>query len=296
MKILITGGNGQLGKELRGKIPSALFLTRDVVDLTKENEVQQIFKLHKPDVVIHTAALAGNMVDQIKKPAEYLSDNVKMNTFIVDNSLNYGVKKLIAITSTGVYPNMEKYPITEKNLHDGPPTSGFFSYSIAKRTMAVHVDSIKKQYGFDYCHLAVGNMYGIYDNFGKSSHFIASMMKKIYQAKLENKDHITLYGTGKPLRQFINASDVALVIKKMIEKNIYKNFNLTDDKNISVEGMAKIILKSLSCENMYIKYDKNKPDGQYRKDVSIEKFRQYFPDFCFKNIKLGIKEMYERNF
>ena len=296
MNVLITGGSGQLGKELSKLFPSASFTTREDTDLTKEDEVSKLFNSESPDVVIHTAALVGNMVDQITKPTEYFSDNVKMNTLVVDKSLKSGVKKLIAITSTGIYPNIDIYPIKEDQLHDGPPTFGFFSYSIAKRAMAVHIDAIKKQYGLDYCHLAVGNMYGAHDRLDENSHFVATMMKEIAKARITEKESITLYGTGKPLRQFINASDVALVIKTMIDEDIYESFNLTDDKNISVEEMAKLILKALDCHDIRIKYDASKPDGQYRKDVSIEKFRSLFPNFTFRDVEEGIKEMYNHNF
>ena len=296
MKTLITGGNGQLGKELRKVLPTADYSTRKQADLTKENHVQRIYQYYKPDVVIHAAALVGDMSDQINKPTEYLSDNVKMNTLMVDEALKRGIKKRIAISSTGIYPNVRTYPISEDQLHDGAPTRGFFSYSIAKRTMAVHIEAIRKQYGLDYCHLAVGNMYGSCDRFDKNSHFIATMMKEIHQARTTGQNHITLYGTGKPLRQFINASDVALVIKQMIDRNIYESFNLTDDKNISVGEMAELILDVLGFNDILIQYDPDKPDGQYRKDVSIKKFRKVFPDFEFRNVREGIKEMYRRNF
>ena len=121
-------------------------------------------------------------------------------------------------------------------------------------------------------------------------------MKEVAQARATEKEDITLYGTGKPLRQFINASDVALVIKEMVDHNIYESFNLTDDRNISVEEMAKLILKALGCHGMRIKYDASKPDGQFRKDVSIEIFRSFFPDFTFRDVEEGIKEMYKENF
>jgi|TARA_Y100000004_G_C8955040_1_gene430385 GDP-L-fucose synthase len=296
MKTLITGGNGQLGRELRNILPTAEYTTRQDCDLTDQNEVREMYRYHSPDIVVHTAALVGNMPHQISNPTEYLSDNVKMNTLVVDEALKFGIKRFIAITSTGIYPNVDTYPIKEEQLHDGPPTFGFFSYSIAKRTMAVHIDAIKKQYGLDYCHLAVGNMYGIHDRFDENSHFIATMMKEIAQARATDQEDITLYGTGKPLRQFINASDVALVIKQMIDDNIYESFNLTDDRNISVEEMAKLILKALGCHDVRIKYDASKPDGQYRKDVSIEKFQSFFPEFQFKDVEKGIREMYKHNF
>ena len=178
-------------------------------------------------------------------------------------------------------------------LHAGPPTSTNFSYGIAKRGMAVHIDAINKQYNKQYCYITPCNLYGVYDKFDERSHFVAALIKKIYDAKKVNNKKINLYGTGTPLRQFMNARDFAQIIKRMIDEDITESFNVASEDNLSIDAIARIALKACDCEHISLEYDTSKPDGQYRKDVSTERLKSIFPDIKFTNLSKGIKEVFE---
>jgi GDP-L-fucose synthase len=249
---------------------------------------------HKPTHVIHLAAKVGGIIDNINKPAEYFDDNVLMNTLLVREGARFGIERFMGILSTCIYPDkVENYPMTEEMLHKGPPTPTNFSYGYAKRSLAVQIDAYNKQYGTNYNYLTPCNLYGEYDKCGESSHFVAALIKKIIVAKRNNDSKITLFGTGTPLRQFMYAQDLAKIIKHCVENDIVENFNVATLENISIGEIAKIALKACNAEHLEIEYDSTKPDGQFRKDVSIEKMKKIIPDFNFTKLYDGIKQTYE---
>jgi GDP-L-fucose synthase len=296
MKILVTGGSGMLGKHLQELYPDAIFISSKKYDLTRESEVESMYNYYSPDIVIHAAAKVGGIIDNINKPAEYFEDNILMNTLLLKYAYKFKTKRFIAILSTCIYPDVNfRYPMLEEDMFLGPPTTTNFSYGYAKRAMAVQIDSYNKQYGTSYNYLIPCNLYSEYDNFynEEKSHFITSLLKKIKLAVENNQTEIELYGTGKPLRQFMYAQDLAKIIKLSIDNNIIDNFNVANEENLSIEQMALLAIESLGL-NLKIVYKPNTPDGQYRKDVSIEKLKTYFPHFNFISLKEGIQKIYNQ--
>ena len=292
--ILITGGSGQVGKELQHLVHNGYFISSKNYNLTREKDVKKLFKEKNFHTVIHLAAKVGGILDNVNNPTDYYSDNILMNTLLLNYSLKYNINRFIGVLSTCIYPDtVEQYPLKEKMLHAGPPTSTNFSYGIAKRGMAVHIDAINKQYNKQYCYITPCNLYGIYDKFDERSHFVAALIKKIYEAKKSNAKEINLYGTGAPLRQFMNARDFARIIKRMINEDITESFNVASPDNMSIDCIAKIALEACDCSYMTITYDSTKPDGQYRKDVSTEKMYNALPNFKFTQLREGIKEVYD---
>jgi GDP-L-fucose synthase len=293
-KIVVTGGSGLVGKYLKGYLPDAVYLSSKDFDLTTEDGVKNMYLKHKPNIVIHLAAKVGGIIDNINKPAEYFTDNILMNTLLLDYARKMKVDRFIGILSTCIYPDIvESYPLKEEDLHSGPPTITNFSYGYAKRSLAVQIDAYNKQYGTKYQYLTPCNLYGVGDkDHETNSHFITALVKKIFDAKQNNKDSITLYGDGTPLRQFMFADDFAKVIYKVITNNIYDNFNVAGEENLSIKEMTNITLQSCGAENLKIKWDTNKPNGQYRKDVSIEKLKTLLPGFNPLPLSKGIKMVY----
>jgi len=293
-KILITGGGGMVGSFLKEILPEAIYVSSKEYDLRIQKDVQDMMNRYKPNVVIHLAAKVGGIMDNIQYPVNYFDDNILMNTFVLQESYKIGVERFIGVLSTCIYPDIIKeYPIKEDVLHDGPPANTNFSYGYAKRCLAVQIDAYNKQYGTKYQYLIPSNMYGEYDKYGENSHFIAALIKKIHLAKINDENTITLYGTGNPLRQFMHASDFARVIKTSLDKNICESFNVANEENLSIKEMAIIGLKAMNADNIVIKFDETKPDGQYRKDVSIEKLKKYIPDFKSITLEDGIKRTYK---
>ena len=295
MYILVTGGSGMVGKSLQKIIPNADYYSSSQLNLLNEKEVEFHMKRKKYDVVIHLAAKVGGIIDNINKPVDYFEENLIMNTNIVKWSHLTGVKRFIGILSTCIYPDkVDKYPMTEDMLHQGPPTPTNFSYGYSKRCLAVQIDAYNKQYGTKYQYLTPCNLYGENDKFGENSHFIAALVKKIVKMEKEGGNKLELFGTGKPLRQFMHSDDLAWVIKECIEKNIYESFNVATEDNLSIEEMSKIALDSCGLKNIELFFDKTKPDGQYRKDVSIDKLKGLLPNFKALPLSEGIKKVYDK--
>ena len=290
MKILITGGNGMVGKHLQEILPNATYIGSKECDLTSWKEVEYMMFLHKPNHIIHLAAKVGGIQDNIAKPAEYFDDNILINTHILKASKQFNVKRFTGILSTCIYPDIvENYPMKEEDMFLGPPTHTNFSYGYAKRCLAVQIDAYNKQYGTKYNYLIPCNLYSEYDNFNNENkmHFMTALLKKIKSSK----ETLKLLGTGKPLRQFMYAGDLARIIKEVIDKDIINNFNVATSENLSINKMANISLNILN-KKLKIEYSNSELDGQFRKDVCNKKLLNYIPHFKFTSFEEGIKKVY----
>jgi len=293
MKILVTGGRGMVGQSLKKILPNAIYVSSKDYNLTSELDVIKMFEDITPDVVIHLAAKVGGIMDNINKPAEYFEDNVLMNTLILKYCLKHNVARFISVLSTCIYPDIvDNYPMSEKDLHLGPPTKTNFSYGYAKRSLAVQIDAYNQQYGTKYQYLIPCNLYGEHDKYGDNSHFVAALIKKIHLAKKSNQKEITLFGDGTPLRQFLHSDDLAYVIKYCLDNNIYDNMNVATFENLTIDEIANIALEACDANDLKIKYDVSKPNGQYRKDVSVEILKNKILSFNPIDLKTGIKKTY----
>lgn len=282
-----------VGRSLKQCLPNAIYLSSKDYNLTSEYDVNKMFETLKPNVVIHLAAKVGGIMDNITKPAEYFDDNVLMNTLLLKYSLKYNVNRFIGILSTCVYPNeVKNYPMVESDLHLGPPTKTNFSYGYAKRSLAVQIDAYNQQYNTKYQYLIPCNLYGEYDKYGDNSHFIAALIKKIHNAKVNNHNKIILFGDGTPLRQFMHSDDLAYAIKYCLDNDIHDNMNISVNENLSITEMTQIALKACDAEYIEIEYDTTKPNGQYRKDVSVDLLKEKIPSFGPIDLYSGIKKTY----
>ena len=283
-----------VGKHLQEILPDALYVGSKDGDLRDWLETENLFETYKPDRVIHLAAKVGGIQVNINKPAEYFDDNILINTHVMNMCMRYKVKRFTGILSTCIYPdfgNLPMYPMLEKHMLLGPPAPTNFEYAYAKRCLAVQIDAYNKQYGTKYNYLTPCNLYSEYDNFNNENkmHFITALLKKIKTSDGE----LNLLGTGKPLRQFMYAGDLARVIKKVIDKDITDSFNVAPPYNKSINDMAKNTLTYLK-KDLKIKYSNPELDGQYRKDVSNEKMLTYLPDFEFTSFEEGVKKVYSK--
>jgi GDP-L-fucose synthase len=292
MNILVTGGTSTVGKHLKEILPDAVYISSKECDLTDIKMVRWLISSYTPNIVVHLAAKVGGIQDNIAKPAEYFDDNILMNTNILKVSHEYNVKRFIGILSTCIYPDkVDSYPMKEEVMFDGPPTPTNFSYGYAKRALAVQIEAYNKQYGTEYNYITPCNLYSEYDNFDndKKMHFITALLKKIKTSDGE----LNLLGTGKPLRQFMYAGDLAKVIKLTIENDVTENFNIAYPVNQSINDLAEKALGSLK-KNYYIRYNNPELDGQYRKDVDTTKMLSLFPEFEFTSYEEGIKKVYDK--
>lgn len=302
MKVLVTGGKGMLGKHIEDKLSyedhEGIYVGSKDYDLTSLFQVRKMFEEIRPDAVIHAAARVGGIQENIDHPIEFLEQNILMNTHVVSEAYKYGVKKLIAVSSTCVYPDAlpeTYYPLKEDILHNGPPTPTNFGYGMAKRVMGTQVELYRKIYDLDYSTLYACNLYSEYDNFDndKKAHFITALLKKINNCVNEDEEILQLLGTGKPLRQFIHAADLADIIVQGLDRELKMDFNVCDNVVWSIREMAEIALKVLD-KDLILKFDASKPDGQIRKDASDSKFRMLFPTFRFKSFANGLELVYNK--
>jgi GDP-L-fucose synthase len=296
MSTLITGGSGLLGKHLQEIFPEAIYVSTKDFDLTSQKEVAILMSQERPDRVIHLAAKVGGILDNQKLPCDYFEENTLINTNILKAARRAGVKRFTGVLSTCIYPDhlpgLLTYPLKEEMLHEGPPAASNFGYGIAKRALATHIDMCNAQYGTKYNYVIPCNLYGFYDNFNSErSHYVAALIKKIYNASLQNPS-LELFGTGRPLRQFMYAGDLARVLMEMNKRDITDSFNVATPEVYSILEIAEIACKAVN-KNLKINLNPDLPDGQFRKDVSIDKFLTHFPDFEFTKLSEGIKLTYD---
>lgn len=302
-KILVTGGTGMVGKHLQEILPDAHYIGSKDCDLTSWKEVEYMMFLQQPTHIIHLAAKVGGIQDNLANPAEFFDENILINTHILRACRQYKVKRFIGILSTCAYPDVAgRYPMKEDEMYLGPPAPTNFSYGYAKRCLAVQIDAYNQQYKTKYNYLIPCNLYSEFDNFedGHKMHFITALLKKLKNLKTETLPvtqeeyaELELLGTGKPLRQFMHANDLARVIKAVIDNDITESFNVAPDYNYSIHEMAKIAIE-IANKNCDVIYSKPELDGQYRKDVSSKKLRKILPDFKFINLKDGMKKTYDK--
>ena len=282
---LITG-KGLVGSHLQGdiKISSLDF------DLRDTSQVQQMFKLYKPTEVIHTAAKVGGLGSNMNFKGEYFYDNIMMNTNIIEQSRINGVKKLVTFLSTCIFPDNIDYPLTESKIHKGEPHFSNNAYAYAKRMADVQIKAYKEQYGLNYKSVIPANIYGPNDNFSlEHGHVIPMLIHKMYLATVNNTP-FTVWGTGKPLREFIYVKDVAKLSEWVLHNyNESEPIILSTSSEISIKDLVGILVEEFNFKGRVI-FDTTKPDGQFRKPSDNTKIKDYLPNFEFTPIEKGIKE------
>ena len=286
-KIVVTGGSGLVGLYLKKVLSGAIFLSSSDYDLTKENEVKQMFEDLKPKRIIHLAAKVGGIIDNIENPISYLDDNILMNTFLLKYCYEYGIERYTAVLSSCAYPKLSKtYPMKEDTMYDGKLDENTFSYGLSKRVMATQIDNYNVQLNTKYNYIIPCNIYGHTNKKSENnSHFVTSLINKIILANKNGSKSITLFGDGKPQRQLLYAEDLSKVIKNIVDKDIVESFNVAPLEVSSVEEISKITLEVTGNQHIELIFDKTKPNGQFVKTLDIKKFTKLFPDFILRPLK-----------
>jgi GDP-L-fucose synthase len=292
MKVVVTGGTGLVGTYLQ-KYIDGVYINSSHYDLTRESEVLDLYEDHKPDVVIHLAAKVGGIMDNIEHPFEYYEQNLLMNTYMVKYARLFKVEKFVGVLSSCIFPDVvDHYPMVEEDMHKDLPNANNFGYGYAKRVMGCHIDIARKQ-GLNFSYISPSNLYGEFEHGDVSrKHFVGALLEKIHTAKINGDDHITLFGDGTPLRQFTFAKDVAEILDMVIKHDVKENMNVSTPNNMTIDFMAREALEALDMQDIRIVYDMSKPNGQYRKDIDITKFKNIFPNYEFTSYVEGIKQTY----
>lgn len=301
-KILVTGGTGMIGKCLQkvcknNNINNYIFLGSKDGDLTDYDETKLLIEKYSPDVLIHLASIVGGLFFNINNNSRMLDINTRINLNVIKCCSELGVKKVIVVLSTCAFPyNIDKFPMIEEDLHKGPVHPTNEGYGASKRLAEILARLYNECSKTRFMCLFPCNLYGEYDNFSEETgHVLSGLIAKCHKSKIENKDLI-VYGTGKPLRQFLFGDDFAKILINIVEKFDSINENnliiCSDNDEISINDLAKLIKKVINFEGKIVN-DISKSDGIYRKTVTNLKFRNFFKNFKFTSLEEGIKKSYE---
>jgi GDP-L-fucose synthase len=263
--ILVTGGSGMVGNSLKEIVPDALYISSQNCDLRSEQDVRYMFKHLKPTKVIHLAAKVGGVKANSEQLGQFYTDNIHINTNVLHCSMVYKVEKVLSLLSTCIYPDIVSYPLTEEQIHNGPPHESNFGYAYAKRMIDVQSRAYRKQYGCNFITAVPNNLFGEHDNFDlNNSHVIPAIIRKMYDAKDNNED-VVLWGDGTPLREFTYSKDLAQILLFLLDSYNNENpINVGNTKEYTIKQIAELIAVKIGF-NGKIVWDKSKPNGQYRK-------------------------------
>ncbi len=286
-KILVTGGHGLVGSEFVGD--QYYKPTSKEYDLRNPNDVNRLM-LKQFDSVIHTAGKVGGLGGNMNHKGEFLYDNIMINTNVIESARLHNVKKLVSFLSTCVFPDNIEYPITEKKIHLGEPHFSNYPYAYAKRMADIQIKSYREQYGLEYISVIPTNIYGPNDNFSlENGHVIPMLLHKMYLAQRDKTDFV-VWGSGKPLREFIYSKDIAKLSEWALDNyNESEPIIFSNSNEISIKDLVDLLVNEFNFKGNVI-FDKTKPDGQFRKPSDNSKLKTYLPNFEFTPIELGLKE------
>ncbi len=297
MKVLVTGADGMVGKALRHvskEFPEFTFVfsTREDTNLIIADQVERMFADHKPDYVIHTAALCGGIGGNERRQADYYYHNILMNSYIVHYASAYKVKKLLASSSTCVFPtNLASF--TENDMHLGPPHDNHFAYAYAKRMLDIQILAYKRQYGVNYTSLISGNVFGPHDNYDLiDGHVTPSLIHKFYLAK-QNNTVVSIWGNGTAEREFIFSYDLARIYLELLKINsdLLKKILVGSDNKMKILDLVNH-MKEVSNFKNNIVFDSSQTNGQIKKKSDITLLRSLLPDFKYTEFKKSLSESY----
>ena len=299
LKVWITGATGMVGSSLekilkKNKNTKILKPTRKILDLTDQKEVMKWVKKNKPDHVYMTAAVVGGIFANSNYPAEFIYKNLQIQNNVIEASRIAKIKKLVFLGSSCIYPRNSKQPIKEEYLMTGSLEKTNQWYAIAKISGIKMIQAYRKQYDCNFISLMPCNMYGPNDNYHKkNSHVFAALIKKFVTAKKENKKFVEIWGSGKPLREFLHVDDFSRAIILASKKyNKPEPLNVGSGREISIIDLAKLISKIVNYKGK-IKFNRKYPDGTPRKILDITKIKKlgWKPKISLEEgIKLSVKE------
>ena len=260
---------------------------RKELDLLDSQQVNDWFNKNLPTIVIHAAAKVGGILANSSQPADFLLENLKIQTNVIEAAFKTNVKRFLFLGSSCIYPKFSEQPIKEEALLSSGLEQTNENYAIAKISGIKLCQALRKQYGFDAISLMPTNLYGPGDNYDKkNSHVMASLIRRFYEAKINKSSEVTCWGSGSPLRELMHVDDLADAVVFVLEKwdpdeknspidnngNPLNYLNVGTGKDVSIKELTKIISKEYGF-NGNINWDRSKPDGTPKKVLNIERIR-----------------------
>ena len=298
MKIYVAGHRGLVGSAIVRAIESRgehtwIGRTRAELDLLDRDSVFSFLASETPDAVVIAAAKVGGIQANSSFPVQFLSENMQIETNLMDGSHSAGIEKLLFLGSSCVYPKFAKQPIKEEYLLTGELETSNEAYALAKIAGLKLVQAYRKQYGHHWISAMPTNMYGPGDNFDlENSHVLPALIRRFHDAKQKNAKEVTLWGTGSPKREFLHADDLGTACVFLLEN--YDSdvpINIGTGKDISISELASLIKKIVGFDGGIV-WDSSKPDGTPRKLLDVSRMTDlgWIPE---TELKSGIDSTYQ---
>jgi GDP-L-fucose synthase len=275
----VAGHRGLVGQAILRKLQhegysNCITRTRQQVDLCDQTAVGQFFETEKPEIVFLAAAKVGGIYANSAYPADFIRDNLRIQTNVIDAAYRCGSKKMMILGSSCIYPKFSPQPIKEESLLSGllEPTNE--SYAVAKIAGIYMAQAYRRQHGFNTIALMPTNLYGPGDNFNlENSHVMPALIRKCHEAKLARAESFTIWGSGTPRREFLHVDDLAsAAIMLMLEYNSHEIVNVGTGTDISINDLAELVRSIVGFKGK-ISSDASKPDGTPRKLLDVARLR-----------------------
>ena len=279
-KVFIAGSTGLVGSAIRRNLEAKNYnniywVRRNNCDLRNRVHVDQYFEQAKPEYVFLAAAKVGGIGANKDYPAEFIADNLQIQTNVIDAAYRNGVKKFVFLGSSCIYPRMAKQPITEDQLLTGPLESTNYAYAIAKIAGIKMCQAYRQQYGFNAISLMPTNLYGPGDNFDlETSHVLPAMMAKFHAALDHSKYwEVKLWGDGSAKREFLHVDDLAeACVKCMQDYDEAEHINIGTGEDVTIKELAETVADVVGYDR-HINWDTSKPNGTPRKVLNVDKIK-----------------------
>ena len=296
-RIYVAGHQGMVGSAITRRLvnegsTAVLTRTHDELPLDDPAAVEDFFARERPEYVVLAAAKVGGIVANATYGADFIRENLKIQTNVIDAAYRYGARKFLFLGSSCIYPRDAEQPIPETALLTGPLEDTNLPYAIAKIAGKTMCDAYRKQYGFDAFTVMPSNVYGVGDNFHpENSHVVAGMLRRFHEAKLAGTDEVVVWGTGSPLRELIDADDLADACVFLLR--CYDGggmINVGSSEEISIRDLAFLIKSIVGFEGR-VEFDTSRPDGTPRKIMDNTRLMAlgWRPTV---SIEAGLKKMY----
>lgn len=276
-KIYVAGHRGLVGSAILRKLKSEGYMniitrTHQELDLTDQQEVYCFFEEERPEYVFLAAAKVGGILANSTYPADFIRENLLIQTNVIDAAYKYGVKKLLFLGSSCIYPKYAPQPIKEEYLLTGALESTNEPYAVAKIAGIKMCQAYNRQYGTNFISVMPTNLYGPGDNFDlETSHVLPALIRKFHEAKINNAPYVVVWGSGTPRREFLHVDDLAdacLFLMNNYDSSEIINIGVGED--LSIAELANLIKEIVGYKGEII-YDKTKPDGTPRKLLDVTK-------------------------
>lgn len=304
-KIYVAGHNGMVGSSIlrcleKNGFSNVVGYRRSQFDLTDQSQAKEVIYQEKPDYIILAAAKVGGILVNSKHPGQFLYENIAIQNNVIHYAHKAKVAKLIFLGSACIYPKLTNQPMKEDQLLTGALEQTNQSYAIAKIAGIKMCESYFHEYGDNFISLMPNNLYGPNDNFDlQTSHVVPALMRKFHEAKILNKKHIQIWGSGKPMREFLHVDDlseaVLFVLKNINAKDLKKNnvshLNIGSGDELTIKNLAHTIKKIVSYEGDIV-FDHSKPDGTPRKLLDSSLIQKIGWKAKI-SLEQGLKELYK---